>query len=133
MSTVITVKKNISAKFVKRLSCQNLTWQNTWNSTTNIPKSSFALNAGKDLSETIIWLYIWGGIEGRNRLSVNIAVKVSNYRSATNFASLSCSKRMNEWTFFLGFPRTTDLTVHERYHTGEKTHLCTICGRGFGR
>lgn len=32
-----------------------------------------------------------------------------------------------------GFPRTTDLTVHERYHTGEKTHLCTVCGRGFGR
>lgn len=29
-----------------------------------------------------------------------------------------------------GFPRATDLTVHERYHTGEKTHLCTICGKG---
>lgn len=32
-----------------------------------------------------------------------------------------------------GFPRATDLTVHERYHTNEKTHLCNLCGKGFQR
>ena len=32
--------------------------------------------------------------------------------------------------YFTGFPRATDLTVHERYHTNEKTHLCNLCGKG---
>lgn len=35
--------------------------------------------------------------------------------------------------FRSAFPRATDLTVHERYHTGERAHLCTVCGKGFHR
>ncbi|KAJ8958801.1 hypothetical protein NQ318_019559 [Aromia moschata] len=31
----------------------------------------------------------------------------------------------------IGFTRKTDLAVHERYHTREATHLCSVCGKGF--